>query len=77
MRKYFKMAFEPSIVRRSLRYSIIVGVILIIINHGDNILNQNITGIAVFKMCHTLLVPYIVTTLSSVESLIKADCSKS
>jgi len=66
---WFRMAMHGSVVRRALCYSIVVGAILIAINHGDAILSGSVDGPRVAKMLLTLLVPYCVSTLSSVGAL--------
>jgi hypothetical protein len=47
----------------------VVGAILIAINHGDALLQGRIDAERVFKICLTLLVPYGVSTSSSVAAL--------
>jgi hypothetical protein len=48
---------------------VIVGAVLITINHGDALLRGEITSTRILKMGLTVLVPYVVSTLSSVEAL--------
>ena len=55
--------------RRALRYAVIVGAVLISINHGDALLAGQLTLGRVLKMGLTVMVPYVVSTLSSVEAL--------
>ncbi len=50
-------------------FAIIVGMILITINHGDAILRGDITGVRVLKMALTVMVPYAVSTMSSVGAI--------
>lgn len=50
-------------------YAIIVGAILITINHGDAILRGEIDTTRTLKMLLTVIVPYVVSTLSSVGAL--------
>lgn len=50
-------------------YAIIVGMILITINHGDAILRGDITNVRVLKIALTVMVPYAVSTLSSVGAI--------
>ena len=69
MKDWLHLAFQPSIVKRALTYAIIVGAVLISINHGDAILHGEITRARLLKMGLTVLVPYIVSTLSSVGSI--------
>jgi hypothetical protein len=47
----------------------VVGSILIAINHGDALLQGRLDTERVFKICLTLLVPYAVSTSSSVAAL--------
>jgi len=70
MRDWFALAVTPSVVRRSLKYAVIVGLLLIVINHSDAILNHTITFSRVLRMILTVLVPYTVSTLSSVGALL-------
>ncbi len=67
-RGFFALALAPNVVRRAIFYAIVVGAILIAINHGDAILAGEWGGARLFKMGLTLLVPYAVSTLSSVSA---------
>ena len=58
-----------SVVRRGLKFAVIVGAILIAINHGDAILSGNLTRANYFKMALTVVVPYVVSVLSSVGAI--------
>ena len=71
--KYFTLATSPSIVRRAIKYSIVVGTILIFINHGDSLLKGDIDKLKVIKIILTYSVPYIVSTLSSVQAIIFSE----
>ena len=71
--KHFTLAASPSIVRRAIKYSVIVGTVLISINHGDSLLKGNIDKLKVVKIILTYSVPYIVSTLSSVQATIFSD----
>jgi hypothetical protein len=68
MSEWFAIAASPPIVRRALRYAVIVGAILISINHGDAILRGDLPTGRVLRMVLTVMVPYCVSTLSSVEA---------
>ncbi len=63
------LAFQRSVVRRSLAYAIVVGAILILINHGEAILDGEVGTNRVVKMGFTVFVPYVVSTLSSVGAI--------
>jgi hypothetical protein len=56
-------------VRRALGYAVVVGSVLITINHGDSILRGDLDSTRLLKMGLTVLVPYIVSTLSSVQAM--------
>lgn len=66
---WITLATQPSVVRRGLVYAVIVGTILITINHGDALLRGEITLGRLLKMALTVIVPYVVSTLSSVGAL--------
>ena len=76
MKEWLQVALQPSVVRRALRYAVVVGIILISINHSDAILRGDITRGRLFKMALTVLVPYVVSTLSSVGALRQRDQSQ-
>ncbi len=65
----FKLAMQASVVRRALKYALVVGSILIVINHGSAIVRHQVTGERILQMCLTVLVPYTVSTLSSVGAI--------
>jgi hypothetical protein len=71
MREWMILAVKPSVVKRSLKYALIVGLILILINHSDAILNRDVTFSRFLRMLLTVLVPYTVSTLSSVGTLLE------
>lgn len=66
---WLRLAARPSIVRRGLLYAVVVGAILIAINHGDAIVRGEVTVGRLLRMGLTVMVPYIVSTLSSVGAL--------
>ena len=63
------LALSRPVVRRALVYAVVVGAILIAINHGDALLSGNVSAERWWKMGLTVLVPYTVSTLSSVGAL--------
>lgn len=69
MKDWFMLALQGSVVRRALAYAVIVGAILITINHGDAVLRGEFTGGRVTRMALTVMVPYVVSTLSSVGAM--------
>lgn len=66
---WFALAFSRPVVRRALLYAVVVGAVLIAINHGDAILAGDLPPRRLAKMALTVVVPYVVSTLSSVGAL--------
>jgi len=69
VRDWFELATSGPVVRRALGYALVVGAILIGINHGDAILSGSVGRQHLLKMGLTVMVPYLVSTLSSVGAL--------
>ena len=68
MRDWIELAISPAIRRRALRIAAFVGPVLIVINHGDALLRLDVDAGRLLKMALTFLVPYLVSTHSSVQS---------
>jgi len=69
MAGFLELALERSVVRRAMGYAVVVGAILIGINHGDALMRGEFDGVRGLKMLLTLAVPYCVSTLSSVGAM--------
>ena len=69
MTSFLAVASRPDVVRRALRIAVIVGTLLISINHGDKILSGSLQDGDWLKMFLTYFVPYGVSTVSSVAAL--------
>jgi hypothetical protein len=69
MKESFELARDPAVVRRALVCMAVVGAVLITINHGDAIVRGDITPGRLVQMALTLLVPYCVSTASSVGAM--------
>ena len=69
MREWIRVARRPSVVRRALKYAIVVGAILITINHGQAIRRGDVTLSRLLQMGLTVMVPYMVSTSSSVSAM--------
>ncbi len=69
MNSAIELAFSWAVVRRALGYAVVVGAILIAINHADALARGELDGVRALKMGLTVLVPYAVSTLSSVQAL--------
>jgi len=62
-------ALRADVVRRSLRVALVVGSLLVAINHGDHLLSGGVTTTGWLKMALTFLVPYAVSTYASVGAI--------
>jgi len=70
VRNWLAVARERPIVLRACKFAVVVGAVLIGINHGDAILRGDFDARRLLKMGLTVLVPYTVSTLSSVGATI-------
>jgi hypothetical protein len=70
IREWLHIASRKPIVIRGLKYGIVVGSILIIINHGNAMAAGTVDLTRLIQMTLTVLVPYCVSTASSVGAVI-------
>jgi len=70
---WIRLALSKPVRLRAIKVAALVGPVLIGINQGDIILQGGLNVICVLKMGLTFMVPYCVSTFSSVEAL--KDCS--
>lgn len=71
--RWLTVAMRPEIVKRSLRISLLVGMLLAIINHGDRLLSGEVDGVALLRIGLTFLVPYGVSTWASVQTVLREE----
>lgn len=69
---WLSLALSPAVVRRALLYALVVGSVLVAINHGDALLAGNLGAGRLGKIGLTVVVPYVVSTLSSVGAMRQA-----
>ena len=69
MKSWLEIAISSTVVRRALAYAVVVGAVLIWINHGDAILSGDFDRSRLVKALLTVCVPYAVSTLSSVQAI--------
>jgi len=69
MKAWLLLAFQKDVVRRALICVIIVGAVLIGINHGGALLRGDLSAGRLMQIGLTLLVPYCVSTFSSVAAM--------
>lgn len=70
MEEFIVLCFTKNIVKRATVTALIVGAILIAINHGDALLSGQVDSNRLFKIILTVLVPYIVSTVSSASTML-------
>ena len=63
------ISVQGPVVRRALLFACTVGPVLVAINHGDALLRGEVGAGRWLKIGLTMLVPYVVSTLSSVLAL--------
>lgn len=69
MWEWLAVARRRDVVRRALTVAAVVGTILITINHADALLRGDVSAKRIWQMGLTYLVPYCVSTYSSVSAL--------
>ena len=70
---YLRLAFQCDVRRRAAIIACIVGPIIAVINHGDSIAGGTITNLQWLKIAMTFIVPYSVSTVSSVLAIKEHD----
>jgi len=66
---FLSLATRRDVVLRALKTSVLVGVILIGINHGDALVRGEVDLVRLLKIVFTFAVPYCVSTYASVSTL--------
>lgn len=69
MRDWLALATQRSVVRRAIAVAIVVGTVLVAINHSDALLQGDLSTGRVVRILLTLAVPYCVSTYSSVGAM--------
>lgn len=65
----WSLVTRTDVVKRALKFAVVVGTILIIINHGAPILRGEWSIERIVSICLTYCVPYAVTTFASVQAI--------
>ncbi len=66
---WLALATSASVVRRATVVAIVVGTVLVAINHGDAIVRGDLSIGRLLRIALTVMVPYCVSTYSSVSAL--------
>ena len=67
--RWMQLATSASVVRRAAMVALIVGAVLVAINHGDAIVRGDVSPARALRIVLTVLVPYCVSTYSSVSAI--------
>ncbi len=73
MSKWLSLALDRETVRRSTKVGLIVGTVLVCINHGDALLAGNIDMNRAAKMILTYFVPYLISTYASLSAKLESE----
>ena len=73
MKTWLRLAVSRNVVQRALFMALIIAPILVLINQGEYILGNNSGEFSWGKVVLTFLVPYAVSTVSSVNTLLQID----
>ena len=74
--RLFQDAFQRSVVRRALIMAAVVGMILVAINHGMCLFKGHFNSVCLLQSALTFLVPYMVSTVSSVLAMSEFERSR-
>ncbi len=77
VRVWLRTAADRKVVLRGVAYSVVVGAILVAINHGDAILGGRVDASRWVRIALTVLVPYCVSTASSVGAILEQRSNES
>ncbi|NBC82879.1 MAG: SpoIIE family protein phosphatase [Bacteroidetes bacterium] len=67
---FTSVAIHPNIVKRALWVALVVGIVLNLINQGNSVFAGDLSQLSTQKLVLTFMVPYLVSTFSSVLSRI-------
>jgi hypothetical protein len=70
MSTFIRVALRPAVLGTALKISLLVGTVLALINHSPAIFSLTLSPQNVFQIILTYLVPYGVSTYSSVQAIL-------
>ncbi|GGA63058.1 hypothetical protein GCM10011369_00430 [Neiella marina] len=73
MVKLVVTAMRPSIVSTAVKVSLVVGSLLVVINHGPSILSGHVYLGQLWQVLLTYLVPYCVSSYSAAKAVLAAE----
>ena len=66
---FMTLALSSQVLFSALKVSVIVGTLLVLINHGDKLISMSFLSADILKILLTYLVPYGVSTWSAVKAI--------
>jgi hypothetical protein len=69
MGEWIRLARQPDVMERAAKYAVGVGAVLVAINHGAAIMHHQVDRFRIVQICLTVVVPYWVSTSSSVAAM--------
>jgi hypothetical protein len=66
---FLVLASSARVVKPAIKVALVVGTILVLINHGDAVFQMSLTADQTLRILLTYLVPYCVSTYSSVKAI--------
>ncbi|MBW8192521.1 nitrate/nitrite transporter NrtS [Neiella marina] len=73
MTRLILTALRPSIVTTSVRIALVVGSLLVLINHGPSLLSGHVYLGQLWQIGLTYLVPYLVASYSAAKTVLAMD----
>ena len=70
MPKYIKIALRPEVFKTAVKISLVVGTMLALINHSPGVFSFTLSKQNIVQIILTYLVPYGVSTYSSVKLIL-------
>ena len=67
--RFLSLALSPKVVKTAIKMSVIVGTVLALINHSEALSTLSFNATNLMQICLTYLVPYCVSTYSSVKAI--------
>lgn len=74
VRRFLACFFKPETLYKSLKVALVVGPILIFINHIDTVLQGRVDLLCAMKMAMTFLVPFGVSGYATATTLMSQYC---
>ncbi|MCV6606206.1 MAG: nitrate/nitrite transporter NrtS [Porticoccaceae bacterium] len=73
MKRILAIALSKQVVKTATKIAVVVGTLLVLINHYPEIASGSVSKNNLMQMLFTYLVPYGVSTYSSTKALLEVD----